>query len=108
MKARIKVKSYDTSIWGGMEPKDYQENVHLVAEGDSISTLALGRPYQFEVVAIRPDAVDLIVCPNLWFQAPGGGWAVGRMTLEVGEQACLQTQSFDAWGNWVVALVGLV
>ena len=108
MKARIKVESCDTSMWEGMTPKNRRENVYLVAEGEGISTVGLGRPYQFEVVAIRPGAVDLFVRPNLWFQASEQGRVIGTLTLAVGETAGLQTQSFDAWGHWVVTLQDIV
>ena len=108
MKARIKVESFDTSMWGGMQPQDQQESVYEVAPGDSIDTASLGHSYQFEITAIRPDSVDLFVRPNLWLQAPEQNRVVGALTLKVGEQANLQTQSFDAWGNWVVLLAGVL
>lgn len=107
MKAQIKVASYDTSMWDGFARKECREAVYVVAAGERIDTVGLGAPYRFEITGVRADAVDLLIQPNLWLQAEEGGRVAGALTLTVGERACLQTQSFDAWGHWVVTVEGI-
>ena len=107
MQARIKVESYDTSIWGGFERREYRVKTYLVGQGEGIDTAGLGASYRFEIAAIRPGAVELDIRPNLVLHAPEPQRTVGVLALQVGETAVLQTPSFDAWGNWTVSLLAI-
>ena len=108
MKARIKVVSFDTSMWGGMNPTNRRETAYLVETGDSIHTLGLDVPHEFKIVDVRPKSVDILVHPEVRFSSSDKYSTVGLLTLEVSETIDLQMISFDAWGNWVVTLEGIV
>jgi hypothetical protein len=107
MKARIKIESFDSSIWKVMQPTNHRESVHLVEEGDCISTTGMEFDYLFEVAGIRANAVELTIRPDVMLHAQESSRQVGTLTLEVGEAATLQTLTLDAWGNWVVSLEGI-
>ena len=108
MKAQIQIQSYDTSLWGGFERTECKEAVSVVKEGECIDTVGLGQPYRFQIVRIHPQAVEMLVHPELVLHSAGPERRVGALTLAVGETVTLQTLSFDAWGNWVVTLKGIV
>jgi hypothetical protein len=91
-----------------MQPTDQREATYQVAQGDSIYTLGLGRGHRFEITGVRPDAVDLLIQPEVCFQASGEEQFAGALTLRLGEPVSLQTVSMDAWGNWVLTLNGIV
>lgn len=104
MHAQIKIVSFETSIWRGVQESEHQVSVHLVEQGARISSAGLGVSQSFEITAVRPTAVDLIASPPLVLQSSERGPFVGPLTLEVGETARLQTPSFDAWGHWLLTL----
>ena len=108
MKARIKVQSYDTSMWKGMQVDERHETVHLVEKGETIHTVGLERPYEFKVADVRPGAVDLLVSPSVLYESSNENSTVGLVTLDVDETIKLKTMSLDAWGFWGVTLEGIV
>ena len=62
MRARIKVQSYDSSIWKpeSLDGPERQEAVYLVEKGESVHTVGLEEAYELNIVDIRPGSVDLL------------------------------------------------
>jgi hypothetical protein len=107
MKARINVRSYDTSIWRGMQAVNCREQAYTLGVGVSIHTVGLERPYEFKVTDIRPGVVDLLAHPEVSVESSDDHPLVGSLTLDVGDTVTLRTLSLDAWGYWVVTLEGI-
>ena len=108
MKAHILVRAVEYSIWEGFDDETRQETTYAVGVGEFIETVGLGLTYRFEVVDVRPGAVDLYIRPGVVLHPEGQERGVGALTIEVGKTVTLQTLSFDAWGNWLVTLEGVV
>ena len=108
MKARIRILSGDHTYWEDLDEIEFQEAEHLVEEGESISTVALSAPFHFDVVRVRPGAVELAFRPTYLLYDAEPRRYVDSLTLGVGELAVLQTPTIDQWGNWLVSVIEVI
>jgi hypothetical protein len=108
MRARIKVDSFDTSMWGGMVPMGRHKMVYLLEKGQSIHAVWSSVTYAFKLTDIGPRSVDLLIRPDVNCTWSDEHSMAGTLTLPLGQEIALQTLSFDAWGNWIVTLEAVI